>query len=86
MALLEITNSNHITTLTLNRAETMNPLGAAGDGDAFFAACDAINADMDVRCVILTGAGRAFSAGGDVKATATTSTRSCVRSTACACR
>lgn len=68
MSLLKIESANHITTLTLNRAETMNPLGAKGDGDAFAAACDAINLDMDVRCVILTGAGRAFSAGGDIKA------------------
>nr|WP_137677138.1 crotonase/enoyl-CoA hydratase family protein [Parerythrobacter lutipelagi] len=68
MTLLTTETADHITTLTLNRPDTMNPLGAAGDGDAFTAACDAINADMDVRCVILTGAGRAFSAGGDVKA------------------
>ncbi|MCR2832382.1 crotonase/enoyl-CoA hydratase family protein [Parerythrobacter lacustris] len=68
MTLLITETANHVTTLTLNRAETMNPLGASGDGDAFAAACDAINADMAVRCVILTGAGRAFSAGGDIKA------------------
>ena len=30
--------------LTLNRPDSMNPLGAAGDGDAFVEACDAINA------------------------------------------
>ena len=66
--LLRIETADHVTTLTLDRAERMNPLGAAGDGDAFAAACDAINADMGVRCVILTGAGRAFSAGGDIRA------------------
>lgn len=68
MSLLEISKSGHVTTLTLNRPDIMNPLGHAGDGDAFAAACDAINLDLEVRCVILTGAGRAFSAGGDVKA------------------
>jgi len=68
MPLLQIETARHVTTLTLNRPDTMNPLGAAGDGDAFAAACDAVNADMAVRCVILTGAGRAFSAGGDLKA------------------
>lgn len=68
MSLLEITKADHITTLTLNRPESMNPLGQIGDGDAFAAACDEINADLDVRSVILTGAGRAFSAGGDLKA------------------
>ncbi len=68
VALLNIETVGHVSTLTLNRPETMNPLGAAGDGDAFAAACDAINADLEIRCVILTGAGRAFSAGGDIKA------------------
>ena len=68
MTLLTIDTADHVRTLTLNRADTMNPLGAKGDGDSFAEACDAINADMDVRCVILTGAGRAFSAGGDIKA------------------
>ncbi|MBX7541622.1 crotonase/enoyl-CoA hydratase family protein [Qipengyuania sphaerica] len=68
MSLLDIATADHVSTLTLNRPDSMNPLGASGDGDAFVAACDAINADLDVRCVILTGAGRAFSAGGDIKA------------------
>lgn len=66
--MLTISHADHVTTLTLNRPDSMNPLGAAGDGDEFTAACDAINRNLDVRCVILTGAGRAFSAGGDVKA------------------
>ncbi|WP_209348990.1 crotonase/enoyl-CoA hydratase family protein [Pontixanthobacter sp. CEM42] len=68
MSLLTISNANHVTTLTLNRPDAMNALGADGDGNEFVAACDAINADPDVRCAILTGAGKAFSAGGDVKA------------------
>lgn len=58
----------HVAILTLNRPEAMNALGAPGDGDQVAAACEAINDDQDIRCVILTGAGRAFSAGGDVKA------------------
>ena len=57
-----------VVTLTINRPETRNPLGEAGDGDAFAAACATINEDRDVRCVILTGAGKAFSAGGNLKA------------------
>ncbi|MDN3646794.1 crotonase/enoyl-CoA hydratase family protein [Pontixanthobacter aestiaquae] len=68
MSLLTVSKTDHVTTLTLNRPEAMNALGADGDGRDFVAACDAINADPDVRCVIVTGAGKAFSAGGDVKA------------------
>ncbi|KWV91495.1 crotonase/enoyl-CoA hydratase family protein [Erythrobacter sp. YT30] len=68
MPLLSVSRDGPITTLTIDRADTMNPLGAPGDGEEFRTACDAINRDMEVRCVILTGAGRAFSAGGDVKA------------------
>ena len=44
MTLLTIETADHVTTLTLNRPDSMNPLGAAGDGDAFVEACDAINA------------------------------------------
>lgn len=68
MAFLEIYRDGPVTRLTINRAETMNPLGAPGDGDEFARVCSELNRDMGVRCVILTGAGRAFSAGGDVKA------------------
>jgi len=68
MSLLKISRAGSVTTLTINRAESMNPLGHPGDGDAFAEACTAIDRDTSVRCVILTGAGKAFSAGGDIKA------------------
>ena len=58
----------HIVTLTMNRPNDRNPLGVEGDGDRFEAAANRINEDYDVRCVILTGAGKAFSAGGNLKA------------------
>ena len=57
-----------IARLTLNRPATRNPLGAPGDGLRFRAAADAINGNKNLRCVIMTGAGSAFSAGGDLKA------------------
>ena len=57
-----------IAILTLNRPDMMNALGQEGDGAAVAAACAAIEDDPAIRVAILTGAGRAFSAGGDVKA------------------
>jgi enoyl-CoA hydratase/carnithine racemase len=57
-----------VVTLTINRAESRNPLGEEGDGELFAEAAAKINADRDVRCAILTGAGQSFSAGGNVKA------------------
>jgi enoyl-CoA hydratase/carnithine racemase len=68
MSLLTLEKRGHVAILTLNRPESLNALGAPGDGDQVRAACDAVNADRDIRAVVLTGAGRAFSAGGDVKA------------------
>jgi enoyl-CoA hydratase/carnithine racemase len=68
MSLLVLEKRGHVGLLTLNRPESLNALGAPGDGDAVAAVCEQVNADQDIRCVVLTGAGRAFSAGGDVKA------------------
>lgn len=68
MSLIITEKRGHVAILTLNRPDSMNALGAPGDGDQVAAACAAINADQEIRCVVLTGAGRAFSAGGDVKA------------------
>jgi len=56
-----------VLTLTLNRPDARNAL----DDDLKRALAEALlDADVnpDVRCVILTGAGTAFCAGGDVKA------------------
>lgn len=67
MTIIALERRGPLAILTLNRPESMNALGAPGDGDDVLAACNALNADRSVRCVILTGAGRAFSAGGDLK-------------------
>jgi enoyl-CoA hydratase/carnithine racemase len=68
MSLLTLDKKGPIAILTLNRPHAMNALGAPGDGDVVAGVCDEVNADQAIRCVVLTGAGRAFSAGGDVKA------------------
>lgn len=68
MALIAIERRAPVAILTLNRPEAMNPLGRPGDGDEFKSVCEELNRDASLRCVVLTGAGKAFSAGGDVKA------------------
>ena len=55
----------HIARITLNRPEKRNPLGPIMIGEINHALCAARD-DADVRAVILTGAGKAFSAGGDL--------------------
>ncbi len=57
----------HVVTLTLNKPAELNPLSDPDMIDGLVEACDRINADQTVRAVIVTGAGRAFSAGGNVK-------------------
>ena len=68
MSLLKVEKRGHLAILTFDRPDSMNALGAPGDGDEVARVCEEVNADNDIRCVILTGAGKAFSAGGDVKA------------------
>ena len=58
-----------VATLTLNRPDRLNALSPAML-DALLAALPRLAADADVGAVVLTGAGRAFCAGGDVKAMA----------------
>ena len=68
MSALLFEKNGPLVQLTINRPDTRPPLGEEGDGELFAEACARINADREVRCVILTGAGSAFSAGGNVKA------------------
>jgi enoyl-CoA hydratase/carnithine racemase len=55
-----------ILTLTLNRPDKLNAIDSAML-DALGEVLDAIERDPEIRAVILTGAGRAFSAGADIK-------------------
>ena len=64
---LKFEKEGHIVTLTMNRPEIRNPLGESEDVKNFEEASSLINNDRNVRCVILTGEGAAFSAGGNVK-------------------
>jgi enoyl-CoA hydratase/carnithine racemase len=56
-----------VVTLTMNEPERRNPLTGNSAVADFIAAIDRIHNDRSVRAVILTGAGTAFSAGGDIK-------------------
>lgn len=56
-----------VVTLTLNQPERRNPISDIEMIDALVDAIEAADADIAVRAVILTGAGAAFSSGGDVK-------------------
>lgn len=55
-----------IATLTLNRPDAYNALNMALGRDLHRAVIDA-DEDRSVRCIVLTGAGKAFCSGGDVK-------------------
>src|SRR5262249_13043069 len=55
-----------VATITLNRPETYNALNVALAVDLFHATLEA-DEDRAVRCIVITGAGKAFCAGGDVK-------------------
>jgi 2-(1,2-epoxy-1,2-dihydrophenyl)acetyl-CoA isomerase len=55
-----------IATLTLNRPDAYNALNLTLGRELFHATLEA-DEDPSVRCIVVTGAGKAFCAGGDVK-------------------
>jgi enoyl-CoA hydratase/carnithine racemase len=56
-----------IVTLTMDDPDNRNALSGQQQYEDFERYCNKINDDYGVRCVILTGNGKAFSAGGNVK-------------------
>ncbi len=56
-----------IALITLNRPEKLNAWNARMEGE-FIQALDAASADPQVHVIVVTGAGRAFCAGGDFSA------------------
>jgi 2-(1,2-epoxy-1,2-dihydrophenyl)acetyl-CoA isomerase len=70
MSDLDVSHANGITTLTMNRPEARNALSMAMRAELTAVLHD-IEHDPSVRCVVLTGAGDHFMAGGDVKGMAT---------------
>ena len=65
MATLLISDAGGIRTLMLNRPEVYNSFNREM-ALALQMALEAAQADRDVRCIVLTGAGKAFSAGQDL--------------------
>jgi 2-(1,2-epoxy-1,2-dihydrophenyl)acetyl-CoA isomerase len=57
---------DHIATLTLNRPDAYNAIHAPLARELLEATTQ-LDEDPAVRCVVITGAGKAFCAGGDVK-------------------
>ena len=57
---------NGVATLTLNRPEALNAL-SMDIRNGLIAALNRYAEDDAVRCIVITGAGRAFCSGGDVK-------------------
>lgn len=64
---LLIEQRDAILTVTLNLPERRNPISDLTMIDALLATMAQADADLGVRAVILTGAGTAFSSGGDLK-------------------
>src|SRR5438874_1527289 len=61
-----LTRADGVATLTLNRPDAFNALDLTLGRDLFHAVVE-VDDDPAVRAVVITGAGKAFCAGGDVK-------------------
>ena len=63
---VKIERADGVATLTLNRPDAYNALDLALGRELFQASIE-LDEDAGVRCVVITGSGKAFCAGGDVK-------------------
>lgn len=67
MSFLKQERHGHVLVLTMSSPDTRNALTGDEQFDDFEQTCREINNDIGVRAVVLTGAGSAFCAGGNVK-------------------
>ena len=63
--LVVVSRNDDIVTLTFNAPDRLNAM-TQSMGEAFSATVAGLAGDSSIRAVVLTGAGRAFSAGGDL--------------------
>lgn len=67
-AFLSVERRGRIAILTMAKPESMNAIGTHQDCDDIVNVISALGEDRGVSAIILTGSGKAFSAGGDLKA------------------
>src|ERR1700752_65030 len=63
---LKVEVANRVATITINRPDSLNAVNGVVHHELEQIWID-VRADQNVNAIILTGAGRAFCAGGDVK-------------------
>jgi len=66
MPFVEYQKKGHIVTITLNRPDRLNALGKEVT-DEIVDTCKKVDSDKEARVAIITGTGRAFCAGNDVR-------------------
>lgn len=64
---LHIERDGAIVIATLNRPEARNAISTSANSEEIAAFCNEMTCDRSVRAIILTGGGKAFCAGGNVK-------------------
>lgn len=64
---LKIERVGAVAVVTMNRPQTRNALSDADAVESLVSLCETVNRDLSVRAMVLTGAGPAFSSGGNLK-------------------
>ena len=62
-----IERQDHILLATLNRPDIHNAMSHESMINAVVELCEQVNKDQDIRVMVLTGAGKSFCAGGNIK-------------------
>lgn len=64
---LKVERQGRIAILQMNKPDTMNAIGTHEDCEDICSTLQTLQDDRSVSCLILTGSGKAFSAGGNLK-------------------